>query len=145
MRKYLAVNSLKHSKLSTNSKLIYIFQMRIINHITLIINNDEGWRRAKIKTNYTWIKKKLKQQERSKEPGSMQLLIPSIFKNIRAKEEEEIKDGPVFLGKLESRFIRNTNESYVNGQYYENCYVFAAYSAYINKILRIFGCSFAMF
>lgn len=69
----------------------------------------------------------------------MQLLIPSIFKNIRAKEEEEISDGPVFLGKLESRFIRNTNESYVNGQYYENCYVFAAYSAYINKILRIFG------
>lgn len=139
MRKYLAVNSLKHSKFSTNSKLIYIFQIWIINHITLIINNDEGWRRAKIKTNYTWIKKKLKQQERSKEPGSIQLLIPSIFKNIRAEEEEEISDGPVFLGKLESRFIRDTNESYVYGNFHENCYVFAAYSAYINKILRIYG------
>lgn len=46
---------------------------------------------------------------------------------------------PIKPGKLSSRYIRNTNSSRVYKQRGGTCYAFAACSAYINTILRIYG------
>lgn len=46
---------------------------------------------------------------------------------------------PIIPGKLSSRFIRNTNSSRVYEQIGETCYAYAACSAYINTIMRIYG------
>lgn len=42
-------------------------------------------------------------------------------------------------GLLNKRFIRNTNVTGVYEQKYSNCFAFAACSAYINTVMRIYG------
>lgn len=57
---------------------------------------------------------------------------------ISPSEEEDITD-PLQEGRLGLRIIRNTNTTCVHGQTEENCYAYAACSAYINTLMRMFG------
>ena len=55
------------------------------------------------------------------------------------EEDDKAVIGPLPHGKLQSRYIRNTNASGVYEQIARNCYAYAACSAYINTIMRIYG------
>lgn len=53
--------------------------------------------------------------------------------------DDDVFYSPMKSGKLSKFFVRNTNSSGVYLQHGSTCYAFAACSAYINTILRIYG------
>lgn len=52
---------------------------------------------------------------------------------------QQIQNCPLKEGLIKPRFIRNTNGSPVYNQVGGSCYAYAACSAYVNTILRIYG------
>lgn len=70
--------------------------------------------------------------------GSMSRHLCGGLAALSPSEEEDMTD-PLAGGRLGLRIIRNTNTTCVHGQTGENCYAYAACSAYINTLMRMFG------
>lgn len=84
-----------------------------------------------------------------KENSTINLSFKLVVRNVPAYEESKViglieKDNDQTLhylipGKLTKRYIRNTNATGVYEQKGGTCYAYAACSAYINTIIRIYG------